>query len=145
MEYRTQFKNRIKVGVEPVGASRARESAKEECDINLIMKKFENNGVVAHRNKFNGQYADVSGAVSYNEALDIVRRADVAFMTLPAKVRAQFGNDPQAFLSFVGDGRNRDKAVAMGLVKPEPGVVKAAVGAAITPGEVAAPVVPAVK
>ena len=49
--------------------------------------------------------------------MNAVREASEGFMELPAKLRAQFDNDPQLFLEFVADDANRDKAVELGLIK----------------------------
>lgn len=97
--------------------SRTKQSFKDECDINKIMKKFERTGMVAHLSKYQGSYADVSGGVDYHTALNTVAAAKEMFLTLPAKVRARFEHDPGAFLDFVGDPANEKEMVEMGLKK----------------------------
>ena len=43
------------------------------------------------------------------------------FTLNPAEVRARFGNDPAAFMSFVEDDANRDEARRLGLLRdPDP-------------------------
>lgn len=41
-------------------------------------------------------------------------------MDLPAKVRSRFENDPQKFLEFCSDPKNRDEAVSLGLIMSAP-------------------------
>jgi hypothetical protein len=42
------------------------------------------------------------------------------FMSLPAKIRSRFQNDPGAFLDFVQNPENRDEMIELGLAKAQP-------------------------
>lgn len=104
--------------------ARTQQHFKEECDINGIMKKFERTGMLEHVNEFHGNYGDFTELpVSYHDAIDQVLAAQDMFMTVPAKVRALFDNDPGQFLAFVDDPANADRLVELGLahrrVEPE--------------------------
>lgn len=103
-----------------VGPSLTRESFKDECDVNNILRRFEKTGVVEHVRQTGGRYGDFTGAVTYHEALNQVLRAEEMFMSLPAKIRARFSNDPGEFLVFVEDPANADELVQLGLVRPAP-------------------------
>ena len=46
----------------------------------------------------------------------MVVKAEEAFMTLPAVVRARFANDPAGIFTFLQDPANRDEAVKLGLI-----------------------------
>jgi hypothetical protein len=59
-----------------------------------------------------------SSSDSFLKANQAVINARDAFMTLPVRVRAQFNNRPENLLSFLQDSRNRDRAIALGLVEP---------------------------
>lgn len=96
---------------------RTKQQFKDECDINNIMKKYERNLLLDHVNRFNGQYADVTGDVDYQTALNTIISAEEAFFSIPAKIRARFENDPQRFLEFVSDPSNREELGKMGLLK----------------------------
>lgn len=98
------------------GESMTKQSFKDECDINNILKKYEKNGVIEHRNKYQGRYDDVTGAVDYQTALGVIASAETAFMSLPAAIRTQFDNDPHKFLEFAQDSENSDLMVEMGLL-----------------------------
>lgn len=94
---------------------------RDECDINKIIKSYEQTGAFTHVTSKVGQYADFSNIKSYHEMVDQVLYAQEAFMTLPAPVRARFRNDPGELLQFIQDPSNRDEAATLGLIeKPEP-------------------------
>lgn len=100
--------------------SQVRQSDADACDINNIMKRYERDLIIDHVNRYQGQYADVTGMVDYHTAQNIVTRSLEAFMTLPASVRDQFNNDPGKFLEFADDPQNADAMREMGLAKPIP-------------------------
>lgn len=102
--------------------SRTRQEFADECDINVLMKKFEATGVVSHVNERQPMYLDLSdGVPDLREALDVVRAATESFMSLPARARAEFDNDPVKFVAFAQDPKNNAKMVEWGLaVVPEP-------------------------
>lgn len=97
------------------GDSSVQQSAKDECDINNIMRQYERTGLLSHVNRYQGDYGDFTDVVDYRTACDVVRRADEMFSSLPASVRANFDNDPSRFLSFVDDPANSSKLVELGL------------------------------
>lgn len=106
--------------------SRTVQASKDECDVNKIMAKYQKNGLLTHLNRFEGKYDDVSNAVEYQEALNIVRESERVFMTLPSSVRAKFENDPGAFMAFVNDPSNANEMITLGLRRApieEPGPI----------------------
>lgn len=107
--------------------SRARQEFADECDINLLMRKFEATGVVSHVSDRQPMYLDLSdGVPDLQSALDIVRTATESFMSLPARARAEFDNDPVKFVAFAQNPDNLAKMVEWGLAIPvvEPGPTK---------------------
>lgn len=104
-----------KVVVDTGSVSRTKQSFAKECDINHIMSRYEKTGLIAHVNRVQGQYGDFAGPPDYQEAMNMVVRAGDMFMSLPAKVRARFGNDPGEFLAFVTDAANAEEVVKLGL------------------------------
>lgn len=91
------------------GESRARQSFKEECDINYIMRRFEKTGVLEHVRQHGGRYGDfLDVPQDYHEACNQVLVAEEMFLTLPAKVRKAFSNDPGELLAAVDAARNGD-------------------------------------
>ena len=108
---------------------RTQQNFVKECDINVLMAQSERNGIIDHFNRYRGEYADVTGTLDFHAAQNAVIAAAEAFMSLPARVRAKFANDPGAFLAFVEDPENEDEMREIGLLppaKPEAGVEPAA-------------------
>lgn len=104
---------------------RTHQSFKAECDINSIMKKFRNGGLITHVNRYEGKYGDFTNVQDYQTSLNQVKAAQDAFASLPSDLRAHFENDPGKFLGFVLDPKNKDKLQEMGLApKPLPETVQ---------------------
>lgn len=97
----------------------AQQQFKDEADINTILERFGRTGelVVPARMP---QYGDFDQVSDYHSALNAVISAQEQFDALPAKIRARFQNDPGKFVEFCLDDRNRDEAVALGLVEAIP-------------------------
>ena len=137
----------VAYGTENCQPSLTDQSQADACDVNKIMEKYERHGLVTHVNQYEGEYADVTGAVDYHEALNIARDAEAMFMTLPSRVREEYGNDPGAFLDAVDDPGQKDRLVELGILKadddalPSPAEPKepAKAGAAEPAGEAEAP------
>jgi len=90
------------------------QSEKENCDINVIVERFEKTGVLPSMTS-SPFYGDFSVPFDFQEAQQILINAENAFMQLPAKVRREFDNNPAKFLAFVDDPSNADALVSMGL------------------------------
>ena len=118
MEFATRFNNKADRPAIVCGKGRTQQNFAKDCDINEIMKRYEKTGLVAHVNRFQGSYGDVTGALDFHSAQNAVIAATEAFMTLPARIRQKFANDPGAFLAFVEDPANEDKMRDMGLLPP---------------------------
>lgn len=114
LKIRTRF-DRKRVAVDfPKGSSMTKKSFAADADINNVMKKFRATGQLPQLMK-NPQYGDFSDVSSYQESLDTVMVAQTQFAALPAHVRERFQNDPSRFLAFVGDEKNLDEMVKLGL------------------------------
>lgn len=112
--------DRVKFTTDPI--SLTHQSEAPACDINNIMKKYEKTGILEHRNTFEGKYGDFTDApMDYHESMNSVLAAQQMFSSLPSKIRSRFGNDPGAFVDFVGNPENIEELQKMGLAKaPEP-------------------------
>lgn len=95
--------------------SLARQSFKEECDINTIVKRFGLSGELPKGVRM-PSYGDFTGIYDYASAMNAIVAARESFDTMPANVRARFNNEPADFVAFCSDDRNRDEAVKLGLV-----------------------------
>jgi phage internal scaffolding protein len=95
--------------------SRTKQSFKEECDINTILKRFNITGQLPV-GPLQPQYGDFSGVFDYQTALNAVIAAQDSFNALPATLRNRFANDPAAFVDFCSDESNREEMIRLGLV-----------------------------
>lgn len=88
------------------------------------MDRYANDGLLDHVNNFQGSYGDFTSALDYQSSLNQVIDAEAAFMDLPAKVRARFGNDPAQLIGFLesADPADLEESVKLGLrdAPPEP-------------------------
>lgn len=110
---------RLEVKTDTSGPSMTKQEFADECDINNIMSQYQRTGMVQHVNRYGGEYSDVTGAVSFHEAQNIVLAAQNAFMSVPSSVRTKFDNDPGKFLEFVNNPENRDEMKKLGLLKED--------------------------
>lgn len=96
---------------------RVKQSFKDECDINRIVKQFSLTGQIRHINSkaAQGAYMDLPDDLDFQSALEIIRQGETSFATLPAHVRDRFNNDPAQFLGFMADPANQDEIIRLGL------------------------------
>lgn len=94
--------------------SRTEQTHKDEVSIHKIMKKYEKTGVVTHVNEHKGQYMDMSGALDYQDAQNLIANAKSMFETVPSHIRRDFDNNPGKFVDFMQDEANRDAIAAYG-------------------------------
>lgn len=99
--------------------SRTKQSEKDNCDINKILRKYQKTSLLNHVNKVNGIYGDFSQSNDYHSSLNAVLKANDNFDGLPATLRAQFNNDPAQLLSFISDDKNYSAAEKLGLIPQE--------------------------
>lgn len=99
--------------------TRTQQQFKDEVDMNNIIAKYHQTGQVTHLARKAGAYTDLSNVSDYQKSMQMVIDAQNAFDTLPAKLRARFGNDPAQLLAFMGDKNNYDEGVKLGLLEPK--------------------------
>lgn len=97
---------------------RTKQEFKDECDLNVLMKRYEKTGVLPNGRMSQPRYVDAFDLPSYQESLQIMADAERAFMSLPARVRAEFENDAEKFVAFAQDEANVEKLREWGLAKP---------------------------
>ena len=114
-----------------------KQSHKKECDINFILQQFQKTGTIAHQKTYQGSYGEFAD-IDFHEAMNQVARANEMFETVPAHIRAEFGNDPAAFLNFVQDDKNEAKLIEMGLARARPEPSKAEASVAVPEADQAA-------
>lgn len=88
---------------------------KEECDINIIMERYTQTGEVP---QFNGAFFDDFVDVQdFQSSQNALLAAQEEFLSLPARIRERFGNDPGKLLDFVSWEENRAEAIELGLIR----------------------------
>lgn len=102
--------------------SMTKQEFKKECDINNIIKQFSVTGMFSHVSAKArlGTYEDLPDPLDFQESLELVNQARRQFMTLPAKLRDRFGQDPAQFLAFCSDPNNANELRELGLANPLP-------------------------
>lgn len=120
MEFYTRFNPPPKVGLEFTEPSMTEQHFKDECDINNIIKTYQQTGVLpsGDRQPLFGDFADFPQDLQSSQAY--FDDAQERFMQLPAQLRKEFDNDPVKLLQFVADGNNRDRAIELGLIERPP-------------------------
>ncbi len=110
---RNAYSPRISV-ISPCGDGAAQQQFKDDCDVNTIMQRFQKTGAIDHVSKHQPQYGFATPN-DYHQSLNIIMTAQSMFNDLPSKIRNEFSNNPQAFLEFVQDPKNADRAKELGL------------------------------
>ena len=78
------------------------QSHAESCDIHVLMKRYMN-GDVSALSQVQGQFLDVTDfPKTYADMLNFVNDMERSFMSLPADVRAEFGNSFSEYLAASG-------------------------------------------
>lgn len=106
-------------GLECKDGSRTQQEFAKETDINYIAARFGLTGQLPQVLQL-PTYGDFTGIFDYQTALNVVNDAKQDFMTLPAKIRSRFNNNPQELLEFMDDDANTDEAIALGLATKPP-------------------------
>jgi phage internal scaffolding protein len=115
--FRTAYSPQLRVSFETSGLSLTKQSFKNECDVNNILKNYNKTGVMPEN--FNpGEYRDLDGT-DYQEYMQTVASANSMFEELPSALRKRFKNDPAQLLSFVHDEKNVAEAHSLGLLRDD--------------------------
>lgn len=98
-----------------------KQSFKDQCDINNILKKAQRTGSLAHVQKYpTAVYAEFDG-VDLLGAFERAERAKQIFADLPSEVRSEFDQDPFAFVKFAADPENIGRLAELLPAIAEPG------------------------
>lgn len=99
--------------------SLTKQADKEAADINNILKRYEKTGSLPDMIARDPQWGDFADVPSFQEAFEIVAKAEEQFAALDAPIRKRFANDPAEFLAFVNDPRNEAEMRELGILKPK--------------------------
>lgn len=98
--------------------SLTKQSFRDECDINVIMGRYLQTGVLDFVNKHQPQYITTTG-VDFHQAMLLVAESQTMFNDLPSAIRTKFKNNPAEFLDFCHDPKNLPEMAEMGLLRPQ--------------------------
>lgn len=93
----------------------AKQSFKDECDINVILKRFGLGYELPESTRI-PQAADFSDVVDFHTAMNRIRAAQENFDAMPAHIRARFDNDPGKFHDYAIDEKNLEGLAELGLL-----------------------------
>lgn len=117
--FRNAYERSSKPGLTFEKPSLTQQHFKDECDINLIIKRFTKNDLALMAMMSDMRYGDYSTPVDFHEAMNIVIRAQEQFDSLPSSVRDKFDNDPVKMLDFVSKKENIEESVRLGLLNKQ--------------------------
>lgn len=71
-----------------------KQSFKKECDINHILSRYQNSGILPHQNNRQPVYADAPN-IDFREALEMGRKVDEILSEYPEEIREQIRENPE--------------------------------------------------
>lgn len=99
--------------------SRTKSQFARDLDMNVIVKRYTQGIMPPTRG--GGRYLDNTVLPQdYQQAMDIIIRAQSAFSGLPANIRDRFSNRPELMLEFLNDPANKAEGQKLGLFAPDP-------------------------
>lgn len=105
------------------GPSMTRQEFADECDVNMLMARYEKTGVFPFPDgNASPRYLDLSDIPDFQTAMQVMIDANAAFMSLPATVRREFDNDPAKFVDYASDPEHLEQLREWGLAPPAPAV-----------------------
>lgn len=129
MRFRTSYTSELNHQLSEVSQirfdmpSRTKQSYAEDADINNIVARFLKTGNLPDNIRSGGWVSQdfTKAPENYQEAMRIIIDARSQFMSLPAKLRDKFKNDPGQLESWLADPDNLEDSYKYGLrVRPVP-------------------------
>lgn len=107
-------------GFKSVNPTMTQQHYKDECDINRIMARYEQTGLLIDpltaRSGGSPIFDDFSDIPDLMTAQNKLIEAQQMFELLPSRIRKDFNNDPVAFVQFCQDPANEDKLRDYGIL-----------------------------
>lgn len=121
------------------GKGMTEQSQKISCDINHILRKYQQTGTIEHAKSFKGKYDDVT-VNDFTEAMNLVTQATDMFNELPSSIRTRTGS-PAGFLEFIHNPENQTEMLNLGLIQGNDGLDRSGnpSGAPTEPAPIIAP------
>ena len=144
MDFKSRYSvTGVKPGIKFDQPSQTLQSFKDDADINCIIARYENTGVLVDPTvpvSRTPQFGDFFDLPTYQEAQNVIVAANNAFSSLSSKIRERFGNDPAAYFDFVQSlkegSEDYAEAVRLGIIdKPADRAPEVSAGSAESSGE----------
>lgn len=98
--------------------SKTQQHPKDEVNVNRILDKYRETGLVSHVATRAAQYGDFSDVGTFQDVIHKVQAAQDLFDQIPSDIRKKFDNDPAKFIEFCSNPDNIDDLREMGLAVP---------------------------
>lgn len=95
----------------------AKQSFKEEVDINTIVKRF-GLGYEMPEPQYLPGIQDFTNITDFHQAMNLIAQAKEQFEEFPAHIRERFKNNAADWADFCLDEKNRGELAEMGLLTP---------------------------
>jgi hypothetical protein len=102
------------------GESLTQQSDAADCDINVIMKRYGGGNTGLPQVIGKPLFGDFTEATDYRTMVETIQQANNAFLEIPARLRAQFNNDPHEFIEWATNPANIEEVRKAGLAPPAP-------------------------
>ena len=105
----------------PRSQSKTKQAFKKECDINNIMKKYTQTGILgdpAAIRQEQPRFGDFSKVEDFHSSMNKIVEAQNDFNQLSSEVRKRFENDPANLIVFLNNPENEDEARELGFLPP---------------------------
>jgi len=113
----TRYDPPVVDGMSDFGPTRAKQKFRDECDLNTLMSKYRDSGLLPAGVEV--QYGDFADVGEYQDAQNLLLAAKEQFESLPSAQRERFKNDPVKFLQFVQDKGNMPALRELGMLNDE--------------------------
>jgi len=98
--------------------SKTEQSHKDDCDINKIVKRYRQTGILGNPNNKTRQpmYGDFTNIEEYQTIQNRLIQATDEFALLNSDLRAKFGNNPANLVEYLSNPDNLDEARQLGIL-----------------------------
>lgn len=120
MKYQKAYQTTVKPKIH-TGDGLTEQAHKNQTDMNYILREYQKTGLIRHAKENQGRYDDVS-PTTFHDAMVIVADSKSMFNELPSNIRKEFGNNPEAFLSFVQNPASKERMQQLGILKGNDGL-----------------------
>lgn len=102
-KFTTRYNYTAKKGIENTMESKTFQECKDDCDINILYRRYLSKGFEPPNVKaLEQRYADISNAKTYEDLLNIQVDVKNTFDSLPAEIRLACDYNVDTFLELIG-------------------------------------------